>query len=143
MRWRWLRVSHIVVVFLSAVMMFENISRRVGAHWAEDSVAMIGMPLLIHTSFGFFFIRAVRSPVPNNLNGALIINAVYSALACMGLAIGAALVFSDDGKLGDHGAWYALVAHLLQLVLCAVNVVLIQQSQSEIDSNRIKSKTVL
>lgn len=96
---------------------------------------MIVMPLLIHGTIGFIFLWTVRWSRPRKLNGALIINVVYCMLACLGLAIGAVLVLSDGGGLGEHGAWYALIAHFVQLLLCVVNVVFVQQIQSSLNSH--------
>lgn len=134
--WKSLRISHVVITLLSAVMMFENISRRVGSKWDDDSLPMILMPLLIHGTIGFVFLWTVRWSEPRKLSGALIINVAYCMLACLGLAIGAVIVFSGGGGLGEHGAWYALIAHFLQLLLCAANVVYIQQIQSSIGTQK-------
>ncbi len=115
-------------------MMFENISRRVGAQWDDDSLPLIVMPLLIHSTIGFFFLWTTRFQNPRKLSGVLMINVVYSMLACLGLAIGAVMLFSDGGALGEHGAWYALIAHFMQLILCVINVILVQQLQSQLQN---------
>ncbi len=138
-QWQRLRLFQIGVPLLSCVMMFENITRQLGTDWSEKTLPSILMPLLIHGIFGFFFFWTVRWSEPKKLLGAVVVNGIYFAMSCIGLAIGIAMVLSENNSIGEHGALYALVAHLGQLLLCGINVVLLQRLQSRIELDKRSS----
>ena len=117
-----LRASHHVIVACAASMMLWNILDKVGK---QDQLAMVLVPLIIHALFAFFFITSVTSPVARKLRHAAITNGIYLMIASLGLIISVALTWKDSEPDQSQGPIWVLIVHLIQLLLCITNLILI------------------